>query len=103
MPIVATTSVNALARCGDLSGDVLIVGGNTATGRQAIQSISMHHHRVGRVIAVCGNETTCLANGATHVIDYHKESIAAGLKRLKVKRLHMVYETGKKKKKKKIE
>ena len=93
LPVVATTSMNALAKCGELSGNVLIYGGNTATGRQAIQLIKLEHDHVFRIIAVCGNETVCLNSGASHVINYHKETLEEGLKRLKIEKLDMVYET----------
>lgn len=70
----------------------MVVGGGAPTGQAGLQLLStMPGGR--KIIAVCGtaSEAHCKALGADYIINYRNESVVEGLRRLKIKKLSVVY------------
>lgn len=92
---VALTSLLALSDKCPITHTVktiLILGGGSSTGKMGL-SIARSLSPKARIIAVCSNETVCKEYGASEVINWRKESLSNGLKRLKVTEIDLVYET----------
>jgi len=94
LSVVFDTGIMGLRKCGLLNSRsaALVVGGGTATGNAMLQMLRANK-RFDRIVASCGNATACRAAGATDVIDRKAETLEAGLKRLKLRSLSLVYET----------
>lgn len=96
MFVVGLTSLRALLDECDVAtltpdDTVLVTGGGSITGQMGLQIAS--HLSPARLVAYCGNETACKKWGARDVINYHKETLENGLRRLKVlSSLAVVYE-----------
>lgn len=94
LPVVALTSSLALIDACPVhdARTVLIVGGGSATGKMGIQ-VAREYAAHANIIVYCGNcSHDAMARGANAVIDRNNETLRAGLARLNITELDVVYE-----------